>query len=53
VQSEQIYSASVGENKKYFDNIKMHGTTIKKGRKKKKTSIPDTESRAAGQAVSL
>jgi hypothetical protein len=24
-----MYSASVGENKKDFDNVKMHGTTMK------------------------
>jgi hypothetical protein len=24
-----LYSASFGENKKEFDNIKMHGTTLK------------------------
>jgi len=27
---KQIYSASVGKNKKDFDSIKMHGTTMKK-----------------------
>jgi hypothetical protein len=25
-----VYSASIGENKKDFDNIKMRGTTTKK-----------------------
>jgi hypothetical protein len=27
--NKYIYSASVGENKKDFDDIKMHGTTMK------------------------